>query len=230
MARTTGNHFHCMSHQSVLGRSGNGLFMFMALTVSALLFSFASSASSDITPQEINSKECQKYVDSLFDSFPEFPKSKYLTKEAGILNCTNEMNDNYKHGLPNYATNTPGDVAKYREEKRKQSAMGHRAKNKDTVERIARSCARPILTMYVGLYAEKSKGASKQDQVKFLRSKLHSVESKTLLDGILIELSYKAVDEIYSKTGPTTDAEVADRVVAFHEKCREMYEEMLFLR
>lgn len=211
-------------------RNRNGSFMFVLLIISLPTFS-STSLEKEITPQEINAKECKKFVDSLFDDLlPDFPASKYLTRKDGALNCTNEMNNNYKNGLPSYATHTPRDVENYREEKRKISAMELRAKNKDTLERIAKSCAAPILNIYNGMYTERTKGASKEDQVRYLRTKLHAIESKIILDRILMNLSYKALDEIYSRTGPTTDAEVANRIVVFHKKCREMYEETLFLR
>lgn len=205
-------------------------FTMFVVAVAPIVSFFATAQAADATPQEINAKECRKYVDSLFDEFSNFSQSKYVNRKSAARTCTNEMNSNYKNGLPSYATHTPRDVENYREEKRKKDALTFRAKNKETLERIQKSCAKPIFNIYVGMYAQKTKGVPKEDQVKLLRTLLHSSEPKTILDSILIGLSYKALDEIYSRGGPTTNAEAADRVVAFHERCIEMYEQALFLR
>lgn len=205
-------------------------FSMRVLVMTAIVGFFTGAQAADVTPQEINAKECKKYVDSLFDEFPDFPQSKYLNRESAVRTCTNEMNNNYRNGLPCYATHTPRDVENYREEKRKKDALAYRARSQDTLDRIQKSCARPIFNIYVDMYAQKTKGISKEDQVKVLRAQLHSAEPNTILDGILMGLSYKALDEIYSTTGPTTDTEAAYRVVAFHKKCTEMYEQALFLR
>jgi len=207
----------------------NAFTMFLVAVASIASF-FSTAQAADVTPQEINAKECRKYVDLLFDEFSDLHLSKNFNRETAARTCTNEMNANYKNGLPSYATHTPRDIENYREEKRKKDALTFRAKSKETLDRIRKSCAKPIFTIYVGIYAQKTKGVPKEDQVKFLRTQLHSSEPKNILDRIMIDLSYKALDEIYSRKGPTTDADAADRVVAFHEKCTEMYEQALFLR
>lgn len=207
----------------------DGLAKFVILTVSLLILS-ANSAAKQVSPAEINAKECKKFIDSLFDDLsPHFPASKYLTRENGTSNCTKEMNDNYKNGLPSYATHTPRDVENYRKEKHKKSAMELRSSNKDTLERIKKLCI-PIADIYVSLYTEKNLGASKSDQVRHLREKLHSVEIKTIQDGILTNLAYKVLDELYSGAAPVTDDDAAKQIVFFYGKCQEMYEKALFLK
>ena len=110
-----------MTRQNVIVRSCNRFYKLISLTVLLLALSSPSLAK-EITPQEINAKECKKFVESLFEDLSGFPTSKYLTKENGVSNCTNEMNNNYKNGLPSYATHTPRDVEDYREENRKKFA------------------------------------------------------------------------------------------------------------
>jgi hypothetical protein len=207
----------------------NGPPKFVILTVSLFIFS-ANSLAKGVSPEEINAKECKKFVDSLFDDLsPHFPVSKYLTRENGTLNCTKEMNDNYKNGLPSYATHTPNDVKNYRKEKDKRSTLELRSRNKDTLEWIKKLCI-PVADIYMSLYTEKNLGASKSDQVMYLRKKLHSVEIKTLQDEILTNLAYKVLDEIYSGATPITDDDAAEQMVAFYGKCQEMYEKRLFLK
>lgn len=207
----------------------NGLPKFVILTVSLFIFA-TNSPAKEVSPEEINAKECKKFVDSLFDDLsPHFPVSKYLTRENGTLNCTKEMNDNYINSLPSYATHTPHDIKNYRDENQKKLTRAVRTKNKDSLEWIAKSCV-PIVDIYVDMHTEKTKGVPKADQVRYFRTKLHSVEIKTILDRIFKDMTYKMLDEIYSGAAPITDKEVADRIVLFYGECREVFERAMFLR
>lgn len=200
------------------------LFMFF------LSGTLTSAHAKGVTPQEINSKSCGEYVNSVFEALPNFSESKYLNKKNATRACIGEMNNNYKIGLPSYATHTPKDIENYREEKRKKTVIESRAKNKDELNQIAKLCVKPIFNIYVGMNSLKKEGVSKVDQVKVLRTKIHTTESNSILEEILIYLSFKALDDIYSKTAPISDSEVAERVLVFYEKCTEMYEQALFLR
>jgi hypothetical protein len=203
--------------------------MLSAVVFSALLTPLNLQAN-EIKYKEINVKECKRYINSMFDENPNTPENKYFNREIAVKDCINEMDDNYKKGLPSYATHTPRDIEIYREEKQKKSTLKFRAKNKDTLNRIKNSCAEPIFHMYVGMYTEKTKGASKKDQVKTLRSLLHSIEPNSILESIIAHISYVMLDEIYSSIGPTSDTEIPKRVISFYEKCTEIYEQALFLR
>lgn len=183
-----------------------------------------------ITPQEINAKECKSYIDSIFDGLPGLQKMKSFTREDAVLSCTNEMNNNYKNGRPNYATHTSKEMNSYYKTKIEKGTANFRAMSNDVLKEIYKSCAKPIFIIYSDLYGNKSKGKSKEEQVKDLRTTFHGIEPSSMLDAILMRLSYEMLDEIYSKSGPTTTAEAAEQVVVFHKKCTEAYETAMLLR
>lgn len=184
----------------------------------------------EITPQEINAKECKSYIDSIFDGLPDLPKMKSFTREDAVLSCTNEMNNNYKNGRPNYATHTPKEMHSYYKTKIEKNTAERRTMSNDEVKEIYKLCAKPVFIVYFDLYGNKSKGKSKDEQVKGLRTRLHGVEPSSTLEAILMRLSYEMLDEIYSKSGPTTTAEAAEQVVVFHKKCTDAYETAMLLR
>lgn len=190
----------------------------------------------EITPQEVNAEYCKNFIDSIYDSIPGLPltiqtlkKGKHNLREGSVLECTNEMNNNYKNGLPNYATHTPQEMQSYEEMKTKRRTTETRVRLKDRLDEIDKSCGTQILMIYTALYTMKSKGESKGNQVKRLRS-IPKEEKKSIFDLILVDLSHKMLDEMYSKSGSTTDDEVAEQVFVFHEKCKEEYEGAMLLR
>lgn len=207
-------------------------------TIGLLIFIFLSDKhketnrppAKEITPQEINAKECKSYIDSIFDGLPDLPKMKSFTREDAVLSCTNEMNSNYKNGLPNYATHTPKEMHSYNKTKIEKNMARLRTMSNDEVKEIYKLCAKPIYIIYSNLYGNKSKGKSKEEQVKSLRTTLHGVESSSILNTILMGLSYEMLDEIYSKSGPTTGNEAAEQIVVFHKKCTDAYETAMLLR
>lgn len=153
-------------------------------------------------------------------------QSEWLRKES-VTSCINMMDENYKNGLPNYATNSPEEMQNFWEVKRKKELVDLRGKHKDKIEEIAHNCAESTFKIYTILFSNKMRGKSKEEQIKFLKA---APNSTTILDSILIRLSYEAIDDIYSGTGPTNNDEAAKRIVFFNNMCKELYEKSVLLR
>lgn len=198
-------------------------FIFVILFAVILPSIFLTTQAREASPEEINAKECAKYINPLFDELA--PSASVMRKES-ILNCEKEMSYNYKNGLPNYATHSPGEMEKYKREKWDKSISESRLQNEGTLKEIAGVCAKSVMAMYTTLYSNKVEGKSKEAQEAMLAIE----KPESILGSILIKLSYEALNDIYSKSGPVSINDAAKRIPLFHRKCKEVYEQTLFLR
>lgn len=179
------------------------------------------------SPEEINAKECRRHVDSAFDRIAI--KAPLLRRES-VMSCTNEMNSNLRNGLPSFASHSSRDMQSYWEKKSKEELIVRREKFKTELKEIAASCAESSFTIYTSMYSRKSNGESKGAQLKRLQAGIEATNPSTILEAIQINLAYRALDDIYAKTGPTSSDVAVKRMAELHKQCKEIYEQALLLR
>lgn len=194
--------------------------LLVALLIGSAILKIQSS------PEEINAKECKKRVDSAFDRIAI--KSALLRGES-VRSCTNEMNGNLRNGLPSFATHSSKDMQNYWERKSEEERIVRREQFKTELKEIAASCADSAFTIYTSMYSKKTDGESKETQLRRLQVGFAATNPSTILEAIQINLAYKALDDIYSKAGPTSSDDAAKRMAKLHKQCKEIYEQALLL-
>jgi len=179
------------------------------------------------SPEEINAKECKRPVDSALD---RIAIKAPLLRDESVLSCTNEMNRNLRSGLPSFASHSSRDMQSYWEKKSKEELIVRREKFKTELKEIAASCAESSFTIYTSMYTRKSDGESKEAQLMRLQAGIEATNPSSILEAIQINLAYKALDDIYAKTGPTSSDVAVAQIAALHKQCKEIYEQAMLLR
>lgn len=184
-----------------------------------------------ITPEEINKLECKNWVNG-FRS--ELGLSNHgtgpLSAQSQIAYCEQRMHQNYKNGLPSFATHTTKEVTDYllEEESKKRRSTASK-EDKPLLEEIRKKCGKTS-AIQLSFFVDKKKGIKKTERVLELRKITHSQKKLSLDDQLFLSLMYAYLGDLYSVENPVTHSNLSKLIVLHNEKCIDLYESAFLLR
>ncbi len=190
----------------------------------------APRASFSITPEEINNEQCVKFIDQLMHDLRLDGLNLTEIKKRQINQCKAMMGENYKNGLPSFATHSTKDVTDYLSDQQSRRSIKNRTdKDKALIKYIKDACVASAAGC-LDLYENKKNGLTKSEQIRRMREFYYGKSDGNIIKNIARGGQFLCLDDLYAPHSTWNDSSIRSLILDRINICVRDAESAMLLR